>query len=112
MNESTTPQTSTALAGRDSSVLLERTRFDAWMAKRGTPPTLEHPQAWDAWQAAKAEKIEAESMISDLLGMLDEHATLAPGHHPREWIEWVNKAKALMRSNTEIGGSVRQIELL
>lgn len=33
----------------------ERDAFEAWMKKRGTPLVLEHPQAFDAWKAAKAE---------------------------------------------------------
>ena len=33
----------------------ERTAFEEWLNKRGTPLELEQTQAFEAWQAAKAE---------------------------------------------------------
>jgi len=39
--------------------MTEREQFEAWMKHRGTPLELEHPQAFDAWMAAKAQEREA-----------------------------------------------------
>lgn len=39
--------------------MTEREQFEAWMKSRGTSLAIEHPQAFDAWMAAKA--MERES---------------------------------------------------
>ena len=43
----------------------ERQEFEAWMQRRGTPLELEHPQAFDAWRAAKsaASALQAEPLV-------------------------------------------------
>ena len=39
--------------------MTEREQFEAWMKQRGTSLAVEHPQAFDAWMAAKAMEREA-----------------------------------------------------
>ena len=42
----------------------ERKEFEAWMKQRGTPLEIEHPQAFDAWCAAKAQEREACATVA------------------------------------------------
>lgn len=59
------------------SAELERQRFEAWMSRRGTPLILEHPQAFDAWIAAKADKEDEDAIKADvydtLAAILESH---------------------------------------
>ncbi len=45
------------------------------------------------WRLAHA---RAESLVDELLGMIDEHDHLATGHHPRKWSAWLCKARAML----------------
>lgn len=52
------------------------------------------------WRLAHA---RAELLVGELLGMIDEHDQLATGHHPREWSEWLRRARSMLA--TPNGGS-------
>ena len=39
--------------------MTEREQFEAWMKSRGTSLVIEHPQAFEAWVAAKSIEREA-----------------------------------------------------
>jgi hypothetical protein len=51
---------------------LERERYETWFRERGTPLSLEHPQAWDAWLAAKADKEDEDAIKADVYDRLAE----------------------------------------
>lgn len=60
---------------------LERQRYEAWFRDRGTPLFLEHPQAWDAWLAAKADKEDEDAIKADVY---DQLTKLLEPHMVRE----------------------------
>ena len=51
-----------------------------------------------AWRLAHA---RAESLVCELMGMIDEHDQLATGHHPREWSDWLRKARSMLATTTQ-----------
>lgn len=36
--------------------MTEREQFEAWMKRRGSPLEIEHPEAFDAWMAGRAQE--------------------------------------------------------